>query len=126
MRWARISSSAPLKPGINRGLIGIRRTHAAKGGFALLPKVREATDGAWGSLASHPSALSHPWPPGAHERDAGVLGARWRAGSGASTGLPQGDGRAPLHLSPLRVGPMGALPRAVPFVHNAFFFYKGF
>lgn len=79
----------------------------------------------------HPSALSHQWPPGAHDRDAGASGGQWEAGSGASSGLPllagaQGDGRAPLHLSPLTVGPRGALPGAVLRVHSTVFSTRAF
>jgi len=117
-RWlhqARISSSAPLKLGIDRGLICIKRKARCKG------RVRPSPEGGgshrWdkGVLAMlhrrHPSALRQEWPPEGDERDA-LPGGRRAAGSSASVGLPlaageRGDDWAPPRMPPRRAGPHG-------------------
>lgn len=93
LHQARISSSALLKLGIDRGLICIKRNTRCKGRVHPPPEGGGShgwdTRGHWQVLPTHHlSMLVHKWPPNANERDAGVSGGWWGTGSGASIGLP--------------------------------------
>lgn len=135
LHQARISSSAPLKLGTDRGLICKKRNTHCKGRVHSSSEGGRVTNRAWWGIGKVfvQVILQHSAVSGSEvdERGASVYREQWRARSSAAQGLCclQERGEMPgIHFLCLHTELflMGALPQSVLHVYRAFFICKGF